>query len=131
MAKIVVNNGLQIIGKRGSGVDASAALQTMAWDNRNVAFAAGDNSLGSPTNMQANAFDSAPTIAAQTVTHLGTLTSGQLNGIHIYRVSLHNTAAASTNGTSTGLCAGIDALDTLKTDDFALQDTVKIAYSNV
>jgi hypothetical protein len=132
MASITVNQGLQMIGDRASGVaGAGAAAVSMAVDDSATAFAAGTTTLASPTNLQANAFDSTPTRSGQTVTHLMTLTTGQFNTFTVKRVSLHNVAAGSVTGTSTSLIAGIDGLSLTKQSTFSLKLTVQITYTSV
>ena len=84
MAAIVVSQGLQRIGKQSSqttGYSAVRQIQVMSVDDGTVAFAAGHtalNSGGAVTNEFDQAFDSTPTIAAQTVTHVITLATGSL-----------------------------------------------------
>lgn len=129
MASIVPNQGLQMIGDRASAVaGAGAAIDRMAVDDKAVAFVAGDTTLGSPTNIQANLLDSTPTRAGQMVTHVMTLTTGQFNGFTVKRISLHNGAVT---GTSATLIAGVDGQSFVKASGFSLKFTFQLTYSSV
>jgi hypothetical protein len=129
MASLIVNQGLQMIGDRASGVaGAGNAISNMAVDDKATAFVAGDTNLGSPTNLQNNVLDSTPTRSGQVVSHVMTLTTGQFNTFTVKRISLHNGTATAT---STTLIAGIDAQSILKGSTFSLKFTVQITYSSI
>lgn len=130
MAAKIVNRGLQVIGGRASSTaDAFDAIQTMAVDDSSTSFLTTHTDLGTPTNVVAVAFDSTPTRSSQTVTHIATFSSAQAN-FTIRRISLHNAASGSVTGSSTTLCAGIDAQSITKTSDFTMTITITIAYTD-
>ena len=101
----------------------------MAVDDSGTAFAAGTTTLGSPTNLFDQAFDSAPTRSGQVVTHVTTIAAGNGN-FTIQRVSLHDDTVANVTGTSTTVVAGIDGLSLTKTSDFSLSITLKLTYAD-
>ena len=130
MGSKLVNRGLQVIGGRASSTaDSFAAIQSMAWDDKTGAIGATDTTLGSPSNVFAANFDSTPTRSGQTVSHLGTIPAGSFGGNTIRRITLHNAAAASVNGTSPTLIGGIDQQSFLKTTDFSLTNQLDITYT--
>ncbi len=130
MATIVVNRGLQVaVGRLSSTADSFAALQSMAVDDRSTAFVATDTSLGSPANVAAKAFDATPTRSAQTVTHETTFATTEAN-FTIRRISLHNAAAGSVNGTSTTLCMGVDGQSLTKTSDFSVKFILRVTTTD-
>lgn len=140
MASLVPNNGLQRIGVQasqatGTGVTYSASrqLQTMAWDDLNVAFAATNTKLndgGSVTNEYDQAFDATPTRAGQVISHISTIPTGQGN-FTIRRASIHDDTAANVSSSSTTLCVGIDGQSLTKTSDFTLKTQIDLTYSSV
>jgi hypothetical protein len=131
VAKLIVDRGLQLIADRASGVaGAGGAIATMSVDDSNTAFAAGNTSLGSPTNEFDAALDSTPTRSGQTVTHIMTVPAGSFNGFTIKRIALHNDTAANVTGSSATLIAGIDGQSLAKTADFAVTLTLRILYAS-
>lgn len=129
MADLIVNRGLQMIADRASGVaGAGAVIQTMSVDDRATAFAAGDTTLGTPTN-EADVAIAAPTRSGQTVTHVGTFDTSV--ALTIRRVALHNDTSANVSGTSTSLVAGVDGQSFVKTVDFSLVLTMKMTYTSI
>lgn len=118
------------MAERISAVSASPAIQTFSIDDRNVNFAAGDTSLGGPTNVFDLGFDSTPTRSGQTVTHVATIAAGSGN-FTIRRIALHNDTVANVNGTSATLVAGVDNQSLTKLSGFALKITVDITYTSL
>ena len=130
MASIIVNRGLQIIGGRASNTaDGFAAVQSMTVDDRSTAFASGNTTLGSPTNVTAKAFDATPTRTNQRITHVATFATTEAN-FTIRRIALHNAAAGSVTGSSTTLFSGIDGQSITKTSDFSMSITINIDYTD-
>jgi hypothetical protein len=135
VASKVVNQGLKMIGDRASGVaGAAAAIAGMSFDDSANAFAAADtaaNSGGAITNFQGSALDSTPTGSAATtpyvVTHLCTLTTGQLNGATVKRFAAHNSSTPTAS--STTLISGVDGFSFAKTSSFSMTPTYKHSYS--
>ena len=135
MAAKVVNQGLKMIGDRASGVSgAAAAIAGVSFDDSTVAFANGDtaaNSGGAITNFQGNALDSTPTggsaATPYVVTHLCTLTTGQLNGVTVRRFAAHNSATPTAS--STTLISGVDGFALTKASTFSMTPTYKHSYS--
>lgn len=125
---IIVDQGLQIIGERASFVTPAGRIQSMAVDDKTGTIGSTDTTLGSPTNLQANAFDGDPTRSAQTITHVMTVTSGQFNTFTVKRITLHNVASGSVSGTSASLVGGVDSQTFIKQSTFSLVFTVKISY---
>lgn len=124
-----------MIGDRASGVaGAAAAVAGMSFDDSAVAFAAADtaaNSGGAITNFQGNALDSTPTGGAAAtpyvVTHLCTLTTGQLNGVTVKRFALHNSSTPTAS--STTLISGVDGFSLTKAATFSMTPTYRHSYS--
>lgn len=130
MASIIVNRGLQVIGGRASNTaDAFTEILSMAVDDRAVSITATDTALGSPTNVFAKAFDATPTRSSQTITHITTFAISEGN-FDWKRITLHNAAAGSVNGTSTTLVAAVDNQSLTKNSDFSIQVTLKIQYTS-
>lgn len=130
MASIVVNRGLQVIGGRASNTsDGFTEFLSMTVDDSGTAFTATDTTLGSPSNIEANAFDSTPARTNQTVSHVTTYQTGEAN-FNVKRISIHNLAAGSVTGSSTSLCAGIDGQSVTKNSDFTMTITVDITYTD-
>ena len=133
MAAIVVDQGLNRIAdtaSQTSGYSASRYIRTMAIDDSATAFTAVTTTLGSPSNLYDQAFDSAPTRSGQVVTHVTTIAAGNGN-FTIRRTSLHDDTTANVTGSSTTLVAGIDGLSLTKTSDFTLSLTLRLTYANV
>lgn len=134
MADLIVNRGLQVIGGRASNTaDAFAEIDSMSIDDSSVAFAATDTALnsGGAVTTEADAdFDSTPTRASQTITHIATFGTGVFNGATIRRIALHNAAAASVSSSSTTLVCGVDGQSLAKTADFSVTITLKITYTS-
>lgn len=129
MASIIVTRGLQVIGGRASNSpDNFAAIQTIVVDDRAVAFAAGDTTLGSPTNFFAKA--ATVTRSGQQITHTVTFATGEAN-FTIRRISLHNAVPGDVTGTSVTLCSGIDAQSLVKTANFTLTISVRLDYTAI
>lgn len=134
MAKILVDQGLQMIADRASGVaGAGAAIASMSIDDSANAFAAGDTALnsGGAVSNEADAnFTGTPTRSGQTVTHIASFAAGT-GTMTIKRIALHNAAAASVSSSSTTLIAGVDGQSLTKPSDLALTITLKITYTSV
>lgn len=133
MAAIIVNRGLQVIvGRASNTADSFAAIQSMSVDDGTVAFAAAHtalNSGGAITNEADVDFDSTPTRAAQTTTHVATFGTGVAN-FTIKRIALHNAAAASVTTSSTTLVAGVDGQSLTKTSSFSMLFRMTIALAD-
>ena len=133
MASIVVNRGLQVIGRRASGITSgtptTGTIQTMAVDDGSTAFAAAHTTLLSPTNLFDKSFDATPTISSQTVSHVMTVPAGSGN-FTIRRISLHNDTTSAVTGASSRLVAGIDGQSLTKTSDFSMTITVSLSYTS-
>lgn len=133
MASIVVNRGLQVIGKRASnvtgGTPTTGPIQTMAVDDGSTAFAAGQTTLLSPGNLFDLSFDATPTRSSQTISHVATVPTGSGN-FTIRRISLHNGTTSSVTGGSSFLVAGIDGQSLTKTSDFSMTITVSLTYTS-
>lgn len=133
MASLIVNQGLQRLGdtiSQTSGYSSSRYVRTMAFDDSSSALAAGTTTLGSPTNVVDQAFDSTPTRSAQTVSHVTTLATGAGN-FTIRRITLHDDTAANVTGSSSTLFGGVDGQSLTKTSDFTLEATLSLAYTSV
>lgn len=134
MANLVVNQGLNMIADRASGVaGAGAAIVTGAVDNTTGTTLAAHtklNDLASSTSITALSFDSTPTRTGQVVSHIYTVGSGAA-AFAIGRFSLHNTASGSTTVSSTGLMAAVDGFTITQNGVFAIVVTFKLTYSSV
>jgi len=143
MAAIIVNNGLQRIGRNASAVGGGGAvgssqtvtryIMTLSVDDSAVAFAAGDTALntgGAVSNEFDMLLDSFPTISGQIVTHVATITTDNGN-FTIKRIALHDDTATNVTTSSTTLCAGIDGQSLTKTSDFTITFTLKILYTSI
>lgn len=134
MASIVVNRGLQQIGRKASAVTGTFNnIQVMSVDDSSNAFAAGDTALntgGAVTNEFDAAFDSTPTASSQTVTHIMTIPTGSGN-FTVRRIALHNDTATNVTTSSTTLISGVDGQTLAKTSDFSLAITYKLTYTSV
>lgn len=132
MASIVVNRGLQVIGKRASGITGgsptTSAIVAMVVDSGSTGFVAGQTTIGAST-FDANAFDSTPTRTNQTVSHVATYGTGDAN-FTIRRVSLHNLAAGSITANTSSLIGGVDGQSLTKTTSFSLEITLNLTYTS-
>lgn len=135
MARLVVNQGLQVIGQRASAFGGPpAAITSMAVDNGTAAsnsFLATHTALsngGATINSIATQLFSALTTSAQTVQHFSLYGTAAAN-FQIGRVSLHNSIAPTLSTAS--LIGGIDQQSLTKTTDFTLQIEVDITYTSV
>jgi hypothetical protein len=146
VARLIVNQGLQIIGQRGSAFPAATSMPeqiiNMALDNGTAAsnsFLATHTALsngGATINSIASNTFSTITTSAQTVQHFSLFATNVAN-FQIGRVSLHNRSGtnASTNTTAVTLSTatlvgGIDQQSLTKTTDFTLQVEVDITYTS-
>lgn len=135
MGAVMMKQGLKMIGDRASAVSgAAAAIAGMSFDDSSVAFTNNDtaaNSGGAITNFQGNALDSTPTGGAAAtpyvVTHLCTLTTGQLNGVTVKRFAAHNSSTPTAS--STTIMSGVDGFSLLKAPTFSMTPTYKHSYS--
>lgn len=134
MARLMVNQGLQVIGQRASNINGPpAAIQTMALDNGTAAtnsFLATHTALsngGATINSIATQTFSSVTSSAQTVQHVA-LYGTAAGNFQIGRVSLHNSATPTLSSAS--LIGGIDQQSLTKTTDFTLQIQVNITYTS-
>jgi hypothetical protein len=137
MARLIVNQGLQVIGQRASfSAGAPALIQAMCVDGGTAAtnsFLATHTALsnGGATLTNTNSFAStsfsATTSSAQTIQHFSLYGTGTAN-FTIGRVSLHNSATPTLSSAS--LIGGIDQQSLLKTTDFSLQIEVDILYTS-
>jgi hypothetical protein len=133
MASLVVNQGLQMIGDRASGVaGAGAAIVTGAVDNATGTTLAAHTKLNdiTSTSIFAAAFDATPTRSGQVVSHIWTVGTGSA-AFAIGRFSLHNTASGSTTVSSTGLMAAVDGFTITQNGVFAIVVTFKLTYTSV
>lgn len=136
MASLIVNQGLQrlaINGSQASGFSSSRFIQTMAVDDATGAFAAAHTKLNDAAGFTQEfdaAFDATPTMSGQTVIHKMTIPTGSGN-FTIRRVSLHDNAAASVDGTSATLVGGVDGQSIAKTSDFSLLIELRVTFSSV
>lgn len=133
MSSLIVNQGLNVIADRASGINGPpAAILSMSVDDAG-AMAAGHTKLNdgaSYTQHVAVAFDATfPSRSGQVVTHQGTWTTAQAN-FTIKRVILHNIAFGSVTATSTNIVGGVDGQSILKTTDFQLTVTLKVTYAS-
>lgn len=131
MASLIIDDGLELFldaGFQTTTYSSGRYGQSMTFDDSVTAFVAGDTNLGSPSNVQAVAFDATPVRTAQTAVMAGTLTTGQLNGVTIRRIAEHDTAFGSVNGSSNTLIGGVDGQGLAKTSDFSL--TAEKSYTS-
>lgn len=133
MARLITNQGLQVIGQRASNINGPPAqIQTMALDNDTAAtgsFLATHTALSNragATTIATQTFSSV-TSSAQTVQHFSLFATNVAN-FQIGRVSLHNSAAPTLSSAS--LIGGIDQQSLTKTTDFTLQIEVDISYTS-
>lgn len=139
MAAKITDAGLQRIGAQasestggGKSYDAARNIQVMSVDDSTVAIAAGDtaaNSGGAITNFFDKVFDSTPTLATQTVTHVTTFASGEAN-FTIRRILLHDDTTGNVTASSTTNCGGVDGQAFTKTSDFSVAITLTITYAD-
>lgn len=140
MASLIVNRGLARIAAQSTqattgaaGYSATRHIQTMAWDDSIIPFAAADlalNTGGAVTNEVDQAFTSLPTISGQTVTMTSSLATGVGNFL-IRRISVHDDTAANMTTSSATLVSGIDGQSLQKTSDYVLGTTVNHLHSSV
>lgn len=134
MARLIVNQGLQVIGQRASAVPTvPAAITSMAVDNgtavsnsfvsSHVALSQGGATINSITFKSFSAL----TTNAQTVQHVSLFATNEAN-FTIGRVSLHNTVTPTLS--TSNLIGGIDQQSLAKTTDFSLQIQVDITYTS-
>lgn len=127
MARLIVARGLEEAGRRIAGIAPSTHVQSMVWDNSTgagAAFTSASSAIGA-TTFVANAV-TATTLANQTVRYEGTLTTAEMNGLVVGRISLHQAATASVSTVSTSLYAGVDQQSLLKTSEFSLVTRLEI-----
>lgn len=133
MAALIVNRGLQQIGRRASAVSGTFnTIQTISADDSTVAFAAGDtalNSGGAVGNEADRPFDATPTASGQVVTHVATFGLGEGN-FTMKRFALHNDTSTNVTSSSATLIGGIDGFSITKTSGFTLTVTMTITYTD-
>jgi hypothetical protein len=133
MARLIVNQGLQVIGQRASAVNGPpAAIQTMMVDNLTAAansFLATHTALtnAAAVGNSASATFSSAVSSAQTIQHNSLFGTAAAN-FTIGRVSLHNSATPTASSAS--LIGGIDQQSIAKTTDFSLSIEVDITYTS-
>lgn len=133
MARLIVNQGLQVIGQRASSINGPpVAITSMIVDNLTAAansFLASHTALTNAAAVASSASQSfsSVTSSAQTIQHVSLYGTGAAN-FQIGRVSLHNSTAPTASTAS--LIGGIDQQNLTKTTDFSLQIQVDITYTS-
>lgn len=128
MAKVVTNQAKNtMLDRYGNLSGPPAAIQSLSVDDSTTALSAGTTTLGSPTNLATDDFDSISR-SGQTVTITSTFAVGVANFTH-RRLVVHNAAAASVTGTSATVQFGHDQQTIIKNSTTQVTYTVQIIVS--
>jgi 2-methylisocitrate lyase-like PEP mutase family enzyme len=127
MARVISLRGLDEAGRRIAGIAPSTFVQSMVWDNSTgagAAFTSNTSAIGATTFI-VNLI-TATTLANQTIRYESTLSTAELNGLNVGRISLHFGATAAVTSASTTFYAGVDQQTFQKTTEFALISRLEI-----
>lgn len=113
------------MAKNNSGIGTVNPIDAMAWSDIGTVSDT-TTTIAAATNKQINALDSTPTLSAEEVTYISSLTTAQLNTVVIDAITLHYDGA----GTATGVAAGVDGLSITKKSSYKLTTTMKIDHTN-
>lgn len=125
MAKIVTNIGKQVILDRAFSLSGPpAAILCGSVDDSTTLLAASTTTLSSPSNFNADDFDSVSR-SGQTVTVTFSFGTSVANYTH-KRLVLHNIAAASVTGTSANVIGGHDQQSIAKNSSTTVTYTMQL-----
>lgn len=124
MAKFVTNLCRQVLLDRGGDLGSVEAFQSLSVDDSNTLGSASTTTLGSPTNLAVDDFDSISR-SGQTLTVTASFAAGVANFTH-KRLIVHNLAAASVTGTSASVMYGHDQQTNQKNSSTSLTYTVEL-----
>lgn len=136
MASLVVNRGLLRIGQQAfqsTNYSATRNIQVMAVDDATGAFLAANTKLNDGTGYTQEfdqVFTATPTESGQTIICSTIIPTGSGN-FTIRRISTHDNAAGSVDGTTTTLVSGVDGQALTKTSDFTMTPTLNHLFTSV
>lgn len=125
MAKFVTNLCRQVMLDRAGSINGPpGAFQSVSVDDSNTLGGVGTTTLGSPTNLAADDFDSISR-SGQTLTVTASFDAATANFTH-KRIIVHNVAAASVTGVSASVMYGHDQQSNQKNSSTAVTYSLEL-----